>query len=90
MISQACGHLSHCAPRRDVHRQCKCCTTRRHTARQTANPALVAGSDADFVYCVALVVNSRLNSIKHRQCGLEEILDLHPISSDHAIRIQAL
>ena len=60
-----CGHLSHCAPRRHVHRQCKCGTARRQTARQTANPALVAGSDADLVYCATLVVNSRLNGIAH-------------------------
>ena len=33
---------------------------RRHTARQTGNAALVAGSDADFVYWAALVVHSRL------------------------------
>ena len=39
---------------------------RRHTARQTANPALVAGSDADFVYCATLVVNSRLKGFTLR------------------------
>jgi hypothetical protein len=37
-VSQACGRLSHCAPRRDVHRQCKCGTARSDTAGQTANP----------------------------------------------------
>jgi hypothetical protein len=28
---------------------------------------LVAGSDADFVYCATLVVNSRLSGTAHRQ-----------------------
>lgn len=73
-ISQACGHLSHGAPRRDVRRQCKCGTARRYTARQTANPALVADPDADFVYCATLVVNSRLNGITHRQADSRNLL----------------
>jgi len=38
--------------------------TRRHPVRQTANPALDAGSDAGFVYCATLVVNSRLNGVR--------------------------
>jgi len=63
-----------CAPRRDVHRQCKCGTARRHTARQTPNAALVAGSNADFVYCAALVVNSRLNGNAHRQADSKNFL----------------
>jgi hypothetical protein len=66
--------LSHCATRRDVHRQCKCGTARRLTARQTANPALVADSDADFVYCATLVVNSRLNGITQGQADSKNFL----------------
>jgi hypothetical protein len=47
---------------------------RGHTARQTANPTLVAGSDADFVYCATLVVNSRLNGVTHRQADSKNFL----------------
>lgn len=50
-----------CASHWDVHSQCKCGTARRHTARQTANPALVAAPMRIFVYCASLVVNSRLD-----------------------------
>jgi hypothetical protein len=31
-------------------------------ARQSANPTLVEGSNADFVHCAPLVVNSRLSA----------------------------
>ena len=74
-IAQACGHLPDCTPCRDVHRQCKCSTAGCHTSRQTANSALVAGSDADFLYCATLVVNSRLTALRikpNRRC-----FDLH-------------
>lgn len=49
-----------CPAHWDVRRQCECSTERRHTARQTRYSSVVADSDADFVYCVTLVVNSRL------------------------------
>jgi hypothetical protein len=54
--------LPDCAPDRDVYRQRQCGTTGRHSSRKDADAALVAGSDADFVYCATLVVNSRLSS----------------------------
>jgi hypothetical protein len=66
--------LIDCAPRRDVHRQCKCGTARRHTARQASDTALVAGSNADFVYCATLVVNSRLNGTTHRHADSKNFL----------------
>jgi len=47
---------------------------RRHTARRTANPALVAGSGADFVYCAILMVNSRVNGVTHRQADSKNCL----------------
>ena len=59
-LPQTCGYLPDCASDRDVHRQRKRGTKRRHTAGQAANAALVAGSNAGFVCCPSLVVNSRL------------------------------
>jgi hypothetical protein len=52
------AHLPDCAPRRNVYRQLQCGKTGRHASRKAADAALVAGSDADFVYWASLVVNS--------------------------------
>ena len=48
---------------------------RRVTLRgKPPTPLLVAGSDADFVYCATLVVNSHLNGITHRQSDSKKFL----------------
>ena len=62
-IPQASRHLPDCAPRRDVHCQRKCGTEGRNPEGQTTNAALVADSDAGFVHCASLVVNSRLTGL---------------------------
>jgi hypothetical protein len=55
--------LLDCASDRNVHRQHKRGTKGRHTAWQTANAALVADSDANFLRLASLVGNSTLTRL---------------------------